>query len=66
MCVCGIGDLVESVELKDQFTNKAGRKSMTYRITYRSLSTTLANEEVDAIQSKVRHQISLHHGVQLR
>ncbi|KAK6360303.1 Phenylalanyl-trna synthetase [Orbilia blumenaviensis] len=61
------GDLVEDVKLIDQFTHpKTGRKSMCYRINYRSLERTLTNEEVDELQAKVRSQLEEKMGVQLR
>ncbi|KAF3224990.1 Phenylalanyl-trna synthetase [Orbilia oligospora] len=61
------GDLVEDVKLIDEFTHpKTGRKSMCYRINYRSLERTLTNEEVDELQAKVRSQLEEKMGVQLR
>ncbi|KAK6528325.1 Phenylalanyl-trna synthetase [Arthrobotrys megalospora] len=61
------GDLVEDVKLIDEFTHpKTGRKSVCYRINYRSLERTLTNEEVDELQNKVRSQLEEKMGVQLR
>ncbi|KAF3915017.1 hypothetical protein AA313_de0210468 [Arthrobotrys entomopaga] len=61
------GDLVEDVKLIDEFTHpKTGRKSMCYRINYRSLERTLTNEEVDELQEKVRSTLTEKLGVELR
>lgn len=61
------GDLVEDVKLIDEFTHpKTGRKSLCYRINYRSLERTLTNEEVDGLQAKVRSQLEEKMDVQLR
>jgi phenylalanyl-tRNA synthetase alpha chain len=52
------GDLVESVELFDQFTNKkTGRTSHAYRINYRHMDRNLTNEEINELQSLVRQQL---------
>ena len=49
------GDLVEQVELIDEFTHpKTKRVSQCYRITYRSMDRSLTNEEIDALQDTVR------------
>jgi len=51
------GELVEEVELLDKYENiekfGAGKLSYTFRITYRSLSRTLTNTEVNALHSKI-------------
>ncbi|KAK6535377.1 Phenylalanyl-trna synthetase [Orbilia ellipsospora] len=61
------GDLVEDVKLIDEFTHpKSGRKSMCYRINYRSLERTLTNEEVDGLQERVRSTLTDKLGVELR
>ncbi|KAF3933325.1 hypothetical protein ABW19_dt0201843 [Dactylella cylindrospora] len=61
------GDLVEDVKLIDEFTHpKTGRRSMCYRINYRSLERTLTNEEVDDLQEKVRVSLTEKLGVELR
>lgn len=49
------GDMVEKVDLFDEFVHpKTGRKSQAYRINYRSMERSLTNEEVDALQLKIR------------
>lgn len=52
------GDIVERMELIDEFTNeKKGKTSKCYRITYRSMDRSLTNEEVDALQEEVRVKV---------
>ncbi|RAK85885.1 putative phenylalanyl-tRNA synthetase alpha subunit [Aspergillus costaricaensis CBS 115574] len=52
------GDLVEDVQLIDEFTHpKTHRKSMCYRINYRSLERTLTNEETNDLHEKVRQKL---------
>lgn len=61
------GDLVEDVTLIDEFTHpKSGRKSICYRINYRSLERTLTNEEANEMHEKVRAQLVNDFGVELR
>jgi phenylalanyl-tRNA synthetase alpha chain len=51
------GDLVEQVELIDEYENAekfgADKKSYAYRIIYRSSDRTLTNEEVDVLHKKI-------------
>ena len=51
------GDLVEQVELLDQYENEekfgAGMISYAFRITYRSIEKTLTNAEVDELHKKL-------------
>jgi phenylalanyl-tRNA synthetase alpha chain len=51
------GDLVEQVELIDEYENAdkfgADKKSYAYRITYRSSERTLTNEEVDVLHKNI-------------
>jgi phenylalanyl-tRNA synthetase alpha chain len=52
------GDLVENVELVDQFVHpKTNRESRCYRITYRSMDRSLTNEEIDQLQEELRNLI---------
>ena len=61
------GDLVEDVTLIDEFTHpKTARKSMCYRINYRSLERTLTNEESNELNLKVREKLVEELGVELR
>lgn len=61
------GDVVEDVRLIDEFTHpKTGRKSMAYRIVYRSLERTLTNEEANSFHEDVRTKLVEDLGVELR
>lgn len=61
------GDLVEDVKLIDEFTHKVtSRKSLCYRINYRSLERTLKNEEADQLHQNIRNQLVEKFGVELR
>jgi phenylalanyl-tRNA synthetase alpha chain len=52
------GDLVEKVELIDQFTHpKTEKTSLCFRIDYRSMERSLTNEEVDEIQEHLRNKL---------
>lgn len=60
-------DLVEDVRLVDDFVHPvSGRKSLCYRINYRSLERTLRNEEVNQLHERVRKQLVEKLGVELR
>lgn len=61
------GDRVENVELVDSFTHpKTGRKSKAFRVTWRDLSKTLTNEEVDVMQASVCKRVTSNFEVELR
>jgi hypothetical protein len=61
------GDLVEEVKLIDEFENKKkGKTSNCFRITYRSMERSLTDEEINAIQEKVREEVQTSLGVELR
>jgi phenylalanyl-tRNA synthetase alpha chain len=63
--VCG--DLVEDVRLTDEFVHpKTGRKSMCYRINYRSLERTLTNDETNEMHERLRMLLVGRLGVELR
>lgn len=61
------GDLVEDAKLIDDFTHpKTSRKSLCYRINYRSLERTLRNEETNDLHEGVRSELVKQLGVELR
>jgi len=61
------GDLVEKVEMFDEFTHpKTGRSSQAWRITYRHMDRSLTNEEVDLIQVNIREELTTQLKVELR
>lgn len=64
------GDLVEQVELIDQYENdeKFGvdKKSYAYRVTYRSNDRTLTNEEVDVMHHALEKRTAEEFGATVR
>jgi phenylalanyl-tRNA synthetase alpha chain len=47
---------IESITLIDEF-HKKGRTSQCYRITYRSMDTTLKNSEIDKLQKSIKTRL---------
>ena len=61
------GDLVEDVRLQDEFTHpKTGKRSMCYRINYRSLERNLTNRETNQLHEQVKKKLVSQLGVELR
>ncbi|KAK4901378.1 phenylalanyl-tRNA synthetase alpha subunit, mitochondrial [Elasticomyces elasticus] len=61
------GDTVEDVRLIDDFTHpKTSRRSLCYRVEYRSLERTLTTEEVNAMHEKVCKEMVEKFGVEIR
>lgn len=61
------GDLIEDVRLVDEFEHpKTARRSLCYRVNYRSLERTLTNEETNALHEKLRGLLVERLGVVLR
>ncbi|PKS06919.1 hypothetical protein jhhlp_005515 [Lomentospora prolificans] len=61
------GDVVEDVRLVDEFTHpKTGRRSLCYRINYRSLERTLTNDETNELHAQVTRELVSKLGVETR
>lgn len=61
------GAKVEEVRLVDTFVHPtSGRKSLCYRINYRSLERTLTNQESNELHEKIRAALVERLGVQIR
>ncbi|RKP11812.1 hypothetical protein BJ684DRAFT_23191 [Piptocephalis cylindrospora] len=61
------GDMVEDVKMVDSFIHpKTHRKSMCYRITYRSMDRNVTNEEINTTQEEVRRRLVSQLRVELR
>lgn len=58
-------NIIESIVLFDQFEKK-GRMSHCYRITYRSMDTTLKNAEVEKVQKAIRKRLVSELQVEIR
>jgi len=64
------GDLVEQVELIDEYENAekfgADKKSYAYRIVYRSSDRTLTSDEVDALHKTIEKKTAEEFGATIR
>ncbi len=61
------GELVEDVKRVDEFRHpRTGRRSLCYRINYRSLERTLRNQEVNEMQSRLERFLEERLGVEVR
>ncbi|KAI0025139.1 phenylalanyl-tRNA synthetase mitochondrial precursor [Xylariomycetidae sp. FL0641] len=61
------GDVVEDVALIDEFTHpKTGRRSLCFRINYRSLERTLTHDETNHVHSLVCEALTRKLGVEIR
>jgi len=61
------GNLAEDVKLVDEFVHpRTGRKSLCYRINYRSLEGTLTNDEVNKMHNEVTARLVQDLNVELR
>ncbi|GAB1312925.1 phenylalanyl-tRNA synthetase alpha subunit, mitochondrial [Madurella fahalii] len=61
------GDVAEDVRLVDAFTHpKTGRRSMCYRVNYRSLERTLTNLETNDMHDRVVKALVERLGVEIR
>lgn len=61
------GSLAEDVSLVDEFVKPStGRKSLCYRINYRSLEKTLTNEEVNKMHADVVARLTAELPIELR
>lgn len=59
--------IVEDVKLVDEFKHpKTGRRSLCYRINYRSLERTLTNQEVNGMHERLECLLKSKLGVELR
>ncbi|KAJ4307197.1 phenylalanyl-tRNA synthetase alpha subunit, mitochondrial [Collariella sp. IMI 366227] len=60
-------DCVEDVRMVDEFTHpKTGRRSLCYRINYRSLEKTLTNVEANEMHDRVIRELVERLGVEIR
>lgn len=61
------GDLVENVQLIDEFTHPGtGRKSQCYRINYQAMDRSLTNNEVNDLQNTIVELIENTYPVEIR
>ncbi|KAL4074437.1 hypothetical protein V8B97DRAFT_2022691 [Scleroderma yunnanense] len=61
------GDIVEDVKMTDAYTQpKTNRKSVCYRINYRSMDRSLSNEETNSLHAQVASRLQDGFGVEIR
>ncbi|KAG0302234.1 hypothetical protein BGZ98_007672 [Dissophora globulifera] len=61
------GDIVEDVQLIDEFTHpKTKKRSVCYRINYRSMDRNVTNAEINELQEKLREEVVQRMKVELR
>lgn len=61
------GDMAEDVRLVDEFVHpKTGRRSMCYRVNYRSLERTLTHDETNRMHERVTGALAERLGVEIR
>ncbi|KAF8136355.1 hypothetical protein EV363DRAFT_1428757 [Boletus edulis] len=61
------GDIVEDVKMTDSFTHpKTSRKSICYRINYRSMDRSLTNDETNTLHAQVTSGLRDRFGVEIR
>ena len=60
------GQLVEDVQLLDDYRAPSGRRSLCYRVRYRSFERTLTNAEVNLWQMQLGRQLESTLGVEIR
>ena len=61
------GDLIESIKLFDSFySEKEGKESNSFRITYSSNERNLTNEEINKIHNEIKHEVSNNISLKLR
>lgn len=61
---CG-GDIVENVQVVDRFEKK-GKKSLCFRVTFRSMERSLTHSETNEIYDQLREKLSIDLPVTLR
>lgn len=61
------GDLVEQVQLIDEFENKKKQKtSQCFRVTYRSNERVLTKDEVNKLHKEIQDRLVNEYGVVIR
>ena len=58
--------LIQNARLVDEYYTEARERSLTLRVTYRSLERTLRNEEVEEVESAILRILTQEFGAQLR